>query len=683
MNRLTLTASLLALAVFSSPMTGAASAASSNQDSFVIAQAEQGSKRIENIKKFLQAGRNLSRLPDDRLQQRLERAKAFQGTANLPSDLMAELQKEEQEINAELARRQQAGGSSNAGAAQQQNQQAQKQANTNQQQAQNQVGAGSSGAIESFLASAKPADSLDDRALRQQMRQATQLAQTQGISNADRQKLRQIMRDGRAELAKREQAGGAAGNSQQTQAGNSNAGNSGASGQNAASSNAEVSKFLAGAKPAGQLETRDLRQQVQQATRLAQTEGLSRDDRQKLRQIVRDGRAEIAKRGDGTAQNQQQGGSSSGQQTQGGGNAPNSQSEQQAKAFLGGPDAKSMSDADLRKRLGSMRDLLASDQLTPATKKALRERLASDRTILRSRVNQGSATNQNTTINGNGNTVNNTNVTVNNNTVINQEVVRVVRNDRRPSKDLNDRELRQRINVWAHISNDKAYSDRERVEWRGFLERDRRVLRDRMLTQRDRRRDQLRVGVNTGNVNIQLGLNFRPDRPPPPRYVFAAEANDAELEDILAAPPRRAINRRYTVEEVETSPDLRDAVARIEIDTVRFGFGEGFLREEEVENLDRIAEIMEKILATHPNEVFMIEGHTDAVGSDAANLQLSRERARAVKEALVTFFVIPPENLKTVGFGEKYLKIPTQDAEAENRRVSVARITPLVGELAR
>ena len=52
--------------------------------------------------------------------------------------------------------------------------------------------------------------------------------------------------------------------------------------------------------------------------------------------------------------------------------------------------------------------------------------------------------------------------------------------------------------------------------------------------------------------------------------------------------------------EVESDPGLRDAVSRIEIDTVNFGFGEGFLREEEVDNLDRIAEIMEKILAESP-----------------------------------------------------------------------------------
>ena len=149
---------------------------------------------------------------------------------------------------------------------------------------------------------------------------------------------------------------------------------------------------------------------------------------------------------------------------------------------------------------------------------------------------------------------------------------------------------------------------------------------------------------------------------------------------MLAAPPRRAIDRRYTLDDIERYPQLRDSVARIEIDTVHFGFGEGFLREEEVDKLDRIATVLEKILARHPDEIFLIEGHTDAVGSDRANLVLSRQRALAVKQALVTYYVIPPENLRTIGLGERYLKIPTDQPEAENRRVSLSRITPLLGQ---
>jgi OmpA family len=82
----------------------------------------------------------------------------------------------------------------------------------------------------------------------------------------------------------------------------------------------------------------------------------------------------------------------------------------------------------------------------------------------------------------------------------------------------------------------------------------------------------------------------------------------------------------------------------------------------------------------HPNEVFLIEGHTDAVGSDAANLALSRKRAEAIKKALTTYYIIPQRSLRTVGYGERYLKIPTAEAEAENRRVSVSRATTVIGE---
>ena len=99
-----------------------------------------------------------------------------------------------------------------------------------------------------------------------------------------------------------------------------------------------------------------------------------------------------------------------------------------------------------------------------------------------------------------------------------------------------------------------------------------------------------------------------------------------------------------------------------------------------IDKLDRIAQVLEKVLARKPDEVFLLEGHTDAVGSAGANLALSRERAKAVKQALTTYYVIPAENLKTVGLGERYLKIPTGQPEAENRRVSLARITPLVGQ---
>jgi len=252
----------------------------------------------------------------------------------------------------------------------------------------------------------------------------------------------------------------------------------------------------------------------------------------------------------------------------------------------------------------------------------------------------------------------------------------VVLKDRRPADELADDELVRRIDIYRDVVNDDQYDEEERIYWRRQMERDRRYLRSRMIEERRQRAVELRSGDFAFNVRIED--DYEPGRDIPDD-VFAAEVDDEEITDVLVAPPRREIKRQYSVEEIERSPEARNAVARIEIDTVHFGFGEGFLREEEIDKLDRIAQVLEKILAKHPEEVFLLEGHTDAVGSDAANLKLSRQRAQAVKEALTTYYVIPAENLKTVGLGERYLKIPTLAPEAENRRVSLARITALVG----
>ena len=76
--------------------------------------------------------------------------------------------------------------------------------------------------------------------------------------------------------------------------------------------------------------------------------------------------------------------------------------------------------------------------------------------------------------------------------------------------------------------------------------------------------------------------------------------------------------------------------------------------------------------------MFLIEGHTDAVGSDVDNLSLSDRRAESVAIALTQQFGVPAENLATQGYGKQYLKIPTEGPERVNRRVTVRRITPLL-----
>lgn len=89
---------------------------------------------------------------------------------------------------------------------------------------------------------------------------------------------------------------------------------------------------------------------------------------------------------------------------------------------------------------------------------------------------------------------------------------------------------------------------------------------------------------------------------------------------------------------------------------------------------------MQRLLKENPGKTFLIEGHTDAVGAEVANLALSDQRAEAVATALTNVFDIAPENMETQGYGEQYLKVETQ--EPENRRVAIRRITPLVAPVA-
>jgi len=168
-------------------------------------------------------------------------------------------------------------------------------------------------------------------------------------------------------------------------------------------------------------------------------------------------------------------------------------------------------------------------------------------------------------------------------------------------------------------------------------------------------------------------------RIPRERYIVEADHADEELiYETLIAPPVEHIERRYTLDEIRYSPQLRDRMPRIDIDTVNFDSGSWEVTPDQVDRLAPVADAIRRAIDRNPNEVYLIEGHTDAVGADEDNLSLSDRRAESVAQVLSEQFQIPPENLTTQGYGEQQLKIPTEGPERQNRRVTVRRITPLL-----
>jgi OOP family OmpA-OmpF porin len=166
---------------------------------------------------------------------------------------------------------------------------------------------------------------------------------------------------------------------------------------------------------------------------------------------------------------------------------------------------------------------------------------------------------------------------------------------------------------------------------------------------------------------------------PQDQYIVdTAVAPEPFIYQTLAAPPLVPIERAYSLDEIRYNVALRDRMRRIDVDTITFDFGSWEVAPDQVARLQLVAQAIQEVIARNPNEVFLVEGHTDAVGQDVDNLSLSDRRAETVASILTESFQIPPENLTSQGYGAHFLKIQTPEANRQNRRVTVRRITPLL-----
>jgi outer membrane protein OmpA-like peptidoglycan-associated protein len=126
--------------------------------------------------------------------------------------------------------------------------------------------------------------------------------------------------------------------------------------------------------------------------------------------------------------------------------------------------------------------------------------------------------------------------------------------------------------------------------------------------------------------------------------------------------------------EPDAQSPIERALAANEVATVYgvyFSFASADIRKQSEPVLQEIA----AILIANPSWKLRIDGHTDGVGNDAANLDLSRRRAAAVKEALVSRFHVDAARLTTGGYGESAPKATnaTPEGRALNRRVELRR----------
>ena len=112
---------------------------------------------------------------------------------------------------------------------------------------------------------------------------------------------------------------------------------------------------------------------------------------------------------------------------------------------------------------------------------------------------------------------------------------------------------------------------------------------------------------------------------------------------------------------VETGDALR-----VELD-VKFDFNKSEVKEESQADIKALADFMSQ----YPQTTTTVEGHTDAVGSDAYNQSLSERRANAVRDVLVNRYGVAAGRISSVGYGESrpVADNGTDEGRAVNRRV--------------
>lgn len=167
---------------------------------------------------------------------------------------------------------------------------------------------------------------------------------------------------------------------------------------------------------------------------------------------------------------------------------------------------------------------------------------------------------------------------------------------------------------------------------------------------------------------------------------FKNAGNPFGLPQVKASPDRdvlQVVKISYRCAVPSTSPTAGrsggvgaleaalERAKRADVYDIFFSFNSSTIREESEPTLKEIA----GLLAKHPDWKLSIEGHTDSIATDSFNLTLSRQRAAAVKDALVKRYAIDPARLTTSGSGEARPKDTndTLEGRARNRRVELVR----------
>jgi len=179
----------------------------------------------------------------------------------------------------------------------------------------------------------------------------------------------------------------------------------------------------------------------------------------------------------------------------------------------------------------------------------------------------------------------------------------------------------------------------------------------------------LRAGCMTDDGPADFYILDQPDYP---LMLSWKLGSGSQLQVIkIAYPPPPATRKSEAKAAPSAIEQQLKEKKKVDIYGIYFDFASDRLKPESTPVLEEIA----GVLKDNPDWKLTVNGHTDNVGGDVYNLDLSKRRSAAVKQALVTEYHVAPERLATDGFGASR-PVDTNDTlagRARNRRVELTR----------
>jgi outer membrane protein OmpA-like peptidoglycan-associated protein len=160
---------------------------------------------------------------------------------------------------------------------------------------------------------------------------------------------------------------------------------------------------------------------------------------------------------------------------------------------------------------------------------------------------------------------------------------------------------------------------------------------------------------------ITRGLSTGPQADP---AIKAKETN-------LLLTVRNRPTRSLSLNEREQIAEIASTKPNIDLE-IQFDYNSAQISNSSTQAVQELGKAL-----SNPNlrgSTFVVAGHTDGIGGDSFNQDLSERRADTIKRYLVDKYGIAGSDLVTVGYGKTKLKDTANPADPLNRRVQVVNM---------